>query len=362
MENSFTLVNRIYREPVLSKIFFFDNLDRKENPYLEFTIPELTSRVWTKSYDIFEEELYQIISFFESKCELMKVNHSKTDKYQDHITQLLDLESLHKHEFIILKNMSEDELARISHEFRLRLQIDDLNTFVISRNLIYLTFLTLLEYVESIEEEIIYFLIILTFLMIFIIKKDLPYFSGYSETTDYSIYEIARTLSDERRINFESLISDSVRLYDIKQADMVVEELILLMFGGAMKNSELFEVEVNKILDKLVGRDLSNNETTKYDQRRRIQELMHANDTDKVIHNPIKTLNTELLEVVISSKPHSDRFKSDFRKSRLSNQMLNILLSGKICVKDWIEKQDEEWGLHFHLHYNDCDGQFEGCD
>ncbi|OLS20188.1 MAG: hypothetical protein HeimC2_38120 [Candidatus Heimdallarchaeota archaeon LC_2] len=42
--------------------------------------------------------------------------------------------------------------------------------------------------------------------------------------------------------------------------------------------------------------------------------------------------------------------------------MLNILLSGKICVKDWIEKQDEEWGLHFHLHYNDCDGQFEGCD
>ncbi|OLS20187.1 MAG: hypothetical protein HeimC2_38110, partial [Candidatus Heimdallarchaeota archaeon LC_2] len=158
------------------------------------------------------------------------------------------------------------------------------------------------------------------------------------------------------------LISDSVRLYDIKQADMVVEELILLMFGGAMKNSELFEVEVNKILDKLVGRDLSNNETTKYDQRRRIQELMHANDTDKVIHNPIKTLNTELLEVVISSKPHSDRFKSDFRKSRLSNQMLNILLSGKICVKDWIEKQDEEWGLHFHLHYNDCDGQFEGCD
>ena len=57
------------REPVLDGIFFFDEEDRKKNPILEYSIAELASKIWMRSYSKFEEELYKIIKYFNSRCD-----------------------------------------------------------------------------------------------------------------------------------------------------------------------------------------------------------------------------------------------------------------------------------------------------
>lgn len=338
------------REPVLDGIFFFDEEDRRENPILEDSIAELASKIWMRSYLKFEEELNKIITYFNTRCAELAIEPKTFDLYQSHLNQLFDMESLDKHQFLILKKIDKQELGQLSHEFKLRLQFGDLNTYIVSRNLVYLTFMSMLQYSRSIEQEYIYLLIILTFLVLYYIESNFTYFKYSTDTIDYSAYEIARILSKERKAKFDALVSDSVKNYDKAQVHITFGKLLQILFDETLEDSVLLEERIDSVLSELVS--LRSSEKIAYDHRRKTQSMMIALDMDKTKHISIqeKQETLGLIDSILSSKTIPDKYKSDFKISSLTSQTLIILIEGNSCRNEWLSEHITKHKLLYHIH------------
>ncbi|MHA2097664.1 MAG: hypothetical protein ACW99A_03180 [Candidatus Kariarchaeaceae archaeon] len=351
------------REPVLDEIYFYDGEDRKKNPLLEYSVAELTKNIWMNSYKIFESELQKIHKYIKTKSRTINVVLKPKTSYNENIQSLFDLEKLDKHQFLILKALNEAELGKISHEFRLRMDLKDLSTFVISRNLAYLGFMHLLKYTESIEEPFIYLLLILTFLIIYVLEDILVYFNDHADTMDYSIYEISRILSKERKMKFDSLVSDSNRIFDKPPADEAVEKLIILLNNSSKLAADDLEIEVDNIINQLISPMEQVAKSDNVSKRQKIQKSIYGMDKGKIrrdVSDP--DIQVDILESVISSKPSVDRLRSEFKKSKLSDQMVNVLTTGNTCVLTWLDKNVSYRDKNFHIHYLNNENMIYRCD
>lgn len=357
-------INTISREPVFDEIFFFDNIDRENEPHLELSIAELTSSVWRKSYEIFEEVLYRINTYFLNKCDKFSIELIVSNYYDRHMRILFNLKNLNDYQFIILNKMEKDDLIELTHEFRLRLRIDDLETYVISRNLVYLTFINLLEYVDNIDESSLYGLIIVTFLLMYILENKLIHIKDNTDTIDYSIYEIAKILSKDKQLKFENLVSDSLMIYDRVIAEKMLEELILEIFEVSNPTqTDSLEGRIDKIVHKYTVRDDSNNHIHFYLKRKEMIEQMYLIDVGKVEEHPMnmKSEESEIFESIISSKSIPDRFKSDFKKSHITKNNIPLLVSSHQCKASWVKGLNDQIDIQFHIHQGNVTKEHSKC-
>ena len=344
-------ISPLKREPVLEKIFFFDNKDRRENPILEYSLAEIAGKTWMANNKLFERELDLIFEYLKRKCDQIGIIAEISNKYQNHLNELFDMEALRYNKFIVLRKIGRLELEKVPDEFRLRLQIEDLNAYILSRNLVYLTFMTLIQYTDSITEEYLYLLIILTFLMLYVLERELVYIDGYTDTIDYTIYEIAKLLSPNRRRKFDSLVSNSVTLIDNETADIIITELLHLLLGHGQTLSDI-EERVDQIIITRVEKPQTGEHETAQGKRQRIQVWMHTIDSEKIALQSVieKKTSIGLIENIISVLSVSDRFKSEYKLSNISAQRMDVLVTGNPCILSLVEEDFLDLEVEYHLH------------
>lgn len=354
------------REPILRGMYFYDDPNINISKDLNYGFQEFASKAWMESYGIFEADIRTVMDFISRLCKNNRIELKENENYHHHLDVIIDLQALSDHQLLKLKNLNLKEIEELSHDNRLRMTFAEMESYIKNRNLIYLVFITLLQYSISVDEGYKYLVLVLTFLILLNKSDDLTSMDKSYEVLDLSIYELSTILKLDNQKRFNNLIAYGSQIDNLKRIDDVIIELLPILISGFKKDNmgDLIGFIDNLVLQLFTR--LSDGQKSNLDLEQ-INVKINMESVDLVRAAPdifgSSTSSYESLQNLVTTKAQSDRFKSEYSRSQISKHEINTLFSQKnTCVHEWLINNCNDYLTMYHIHENLNSGDLIECN
>ncbi|MCE7736182.1 MAG: hypothetical protein GPJ54_14975 [Candidatus Heimdallarchaeota archaeon] len=354
------------REPVFRGMYFYDDPNINITKDLNYGFQEFASKVWMESYGVFEADIRTVIDYISTLCKNNQIELKENKNYNLHLDLLVDLQALSNHQLLKLKKLNLKEIEELSHDYRLRMTFGEMVSYIKNRNIVYLVFITLLQYSISVDEEYKYLVLVLSFLILLNKSDDLTSMDRSYQVLDISVYELSKMLSLNNQRRFEHLVVYGSQIHDQKGIDNVIIQLLPILLSGFRNNNledliGFMDHLVLQLFSSLSNKQIINMGLQQINVKINMESVDLKRTSPEIFSGSIP--NQEVLQNLVTTKANSDRFKSEYSRSQISKHQINTLLSQKnTCLLEWLSSNCDDYLIMYHIHEKLNSGDLIECN